>query len=50
MSMRLNNANPSDKTATVVCKTISLVVSIFMGRFLLYGHGLRSSNPTPLSF
>jgi len=26
MSNTLNNANPSDKTATVVCKTMFLVV------------------------
>jgi len=35
MSMKLNTANPMDNSATVVCKTISLVPSFFMGWSLL---------------
>ena len=35
MSIKLNTANPIANNATVVCKTISLVPSFFMGRSLL---------------
>ena len=35
MSNKLITANPNDNSATVVCKTISLVPSFFMGRSLL---------------
>ena len=35
MSNKLITANPNDNSATVVCKTISLVTSFFMGRSLL---------------
>jgi hypothetical protein len=39
MSKKLITANPNDNSATVVCKTISLVPSFFMGRsLLLYGY------------
>jgi hypothetical protein len=36
MSNKLITANPNDKSATVVCKTISLEPSFFMGRSLLW--------------
>jgi hypothetical protein len=35
MSMRLKTANPMDNSATVVCKTISLVASFLMALSLL---------------
>jgi hypothetical protein len=35
MSKKLSAANPIDNSATVVCKTISLVPSLFMGESLL---------------
>ena len=35
MNMKLVIANPNDNSATMVCKTISLVPSFFMGRSLL---------------
>ena len=35
MSKKLITANPNDNSATMVCKTISLVPSFFMGRSLL---------------
>jgi len=35
MSNKLIIANPNDNSATMVCKTICLEPSFFMGRFLL---------------
>jgi hypothetical protein len=35
MSIKLNTANPIDNSATMVCKTISLVPASFMGWSLL---------------
>jgi len=43
MSKKLMTANPNANSATVVCKTISLVVSFFMARSFFQASNSRKT-------